>query len=110
MSTPYTPRSNRPWGEWAAMMEQEYLWCLGQRDIQKQYAGKIVILYHRQILGSGNTHREALQDARSRATASGQTVPEVSEFLYVPIPESPWIDDTIIPPEHQHLPPLEPSA
>jgi hypothetical protein len=59
-----------------------------QADILRDYAGRVIVLHERQVLGSGRDHLEALDDARQRVEAAGQSLPERAALLFVAVPET----------------------
>jgi hypothetical protein len=61
---------------WLAQHWQDWQWCMGQADILRDYAGQVIVLHERQVLGSGQGHLEALEDAQQRVEAAGQSLPE----------------------------------
>jgi hypothetical protein len=74
--------------------QEDYDWWLGQSDLREQYAGRVVILHNRSVLGSGANHREAFDNARRLAEEQGRTLPERGLF-FLAVPEVCWfpIDD-----------------
>src|SRR5437660_931589 len=56
----------------AALTEEEqrkrtdYEWALHDRVVQRKYAGKIVVVYHKKVLGAGKTYQSAWAAARRR--------------------------------------------
>jgi hypothetical protein len=44
----------------------DYEWALHDLSIQRKYAGKIVVVYHRKILGAGKTFQSAWSAAQRR--------------------------------------------
>jgi hypothetical protein len=55
---------------WLSADEQrkcdDYEWALHDTEVQRKYAGKIVVVFHRKILGTGSTFRSAWAAARRR--------------------------------------------
>ena len=44
----------------------DYEWALHNAEVQRKYAGKIVVVFCKKILGSGSTYRAAWAAARRR--------------------------------------------
>jgi hypothetical protein len=44
----------------------DYEWALHDLAVQRKYAGKIVVVYHKKVLGAGKTYRSAWAAARRR--------------------------------------------
>lgn len=56
-------------------VHEDYEFALRDDGIRRQYAGQVVIVHDRQILGVGKTHRDAWQAAqRNRSCPSKQHV------------------------------------
>lgn len=56
-------------------VHEDYEFALRDDGIRRQYAGHVVIVHHRQILGVGKTHRDAWAAAqRNRSCPSKQHV------------------------------------
>ena len=53
-------------------LNDDYEWCLWDETVRSQYAGKVVVAYHRQILGTGRNHREAWQAAEQHPGCPGK--------------------------------------
>jgi hypothetical protein len=68
--------------------EADYDWCLSQPpEVLRPYAGQVIVVHQRTILGSGVDHREALENARQQVAAHGRPFPEVGlVFVVVPQP------------------------
>jgi hypothetical protein len=69
----------------------DYDWFMNQPDLRARYAGLLVILRNRVVLGSGSDHAQALEDARRRATEEKRPLTEHG-LLFVPVPESTSFD------------------
>ena len=56
-------------------VHEDYEFALRDDGIRRQYAGQVVIVHDRQILGAGKTHRDAWEAAqRNRSCPSKQHV------------------------------------
>ena len=44
----------------------DYEWALHDLAVQRKYAGKIVVVYHKKVLGAGKTFQSAWAAARRR--------------------------------------------
>src|SRR4051794_14571031 len=75
--------------EWFNRMQGDALWFLGQENLVEQYRGNVVVLHNRRIIGRGNDHSEAKEDARRQVEARGEVLPPVSELLFIPLPAPP---------------------
>jgi hypothetical protein len=60
---------------------KDYAWFMRQPENIAHYAGKIVLLHHRTVLGSGADYTEAAEDARRRAAAEDRALPPQDEVL-----------------------------
>ncbi len=45
---------------------EDYEWALRSAEVQRKYAGKIVVVFRKKILGAGSTYRAAWAAARRR--------------------------------------------
>jgi hypothetical protein len=86
---------------WLAQHWQDWRWCMGQANILRDYAGQVIVLHERQVLGSGQGHLEALEDARQRVEAAGQSLPERAALLFVVVPEPVTFPPLFFPPAEQ---------
>jgi hypothetical protein len=90
-----TDQQKRAWSEWFQRYQADYLWCLNQRDLRERYAGQVVILHNRVVLGSGYSGAEARADARQRLEARGESMPAENALLIMIVPAQLWVDDPI---------------
>ncbi len=74
--------------DWFRRKQEEFFWCLRQPRIVNMYAGQVVVVHDRVILGNGPNSGEALEDARKKAAERGTALPAPGELLFVPIPPS----------------------
>lgn len=54
---------------------KDYAWFMRQPEYTDRYDGKVVLLYHHTVLGSGADYLEAVEDARQRAAAENRELP-----------------------------------
>jgi hypothetical protein len=71
--------------EWFTRMQGDVTWFLGQAGLVQRYAGNVVLLYHRQVVGRGEDHVQAKEDARRYFEARGEALPPPSELLFIPL-------------------------
>jgi hypothetical protein len=80
-----------------------YDWFMSQWELRNRYAGQVVILHDRKVLGSGTNYREAEESMRAAAAAENRKLPEHSLlYVHVPLPadldillfDDPWEGST----------------
>src|ERR1700730_2937858 len=92
-----TPEQKRAFVEWFHKQKDDYFWCLNQPDVLERYAGQVVVLHNRVVLGSGPGHLQAKEDARRQVETRGETLPPAADLLFVVIPEQVWFDAASLP-------------
>jgi hypothetical protein len=74
--------------DWMRRQQAEIFWFLSQPDLVRQHAGRVVVLFRREVLGSGRDDREALEAARLAAQSRAEEFPPIPELLFIPCPEA----------------------
>jgi hypothetical protein len=62
----------------------DYEWALHDLAVQRKYAGKIVVVYHKKVLGAGKTYQSAWAAARRR-----RNCPEKDQVAMPVVPHLP---------------------
>jgi hypothetical protein len=60
----------------------DFEWAQQDQDVQRKYGGKIVVVYHKKVLGAGKTYRSAWAATRRRGSCPEKhlvAMPVVSE-------------------------------
>jgi hypothetical protein len=78
--------------------QDDYFWFLKQRELREQYGERAVVLHNRQVIGVGETYREAEEDACRRAAERGEELPAAREMSVFFVPVMVYLDDSWIPP------------
>jgi hypothetical protein len=74
---------------WFQRMQGDALWFLGQQELVERYAGSVVVLHNRQVIGRGKNHSQAKDDACRQVQEKGEVLPPLSELLFIPLPAPP---------------------
>src|SRR5262245_11051064 len=101
-----TAEQNRAFLAWFEKQQADGRWCLSQPDILKRYAGRVVVVHNRTILGSGRDDLEARDDAFRQAQTMGSTLPAERDLLFLVIPDQAWLDEALLPPHAREQSPL----
>lgn len=62
-------------------INEDYEWCLNDRDVHRQYGGQVVVAHQRRIWGAGKDHRAAWDAAVQHPDCPH---PRVCAFVVVP--------------------------
>jgi hypothetical protein len=87
-----TAEQKRAWLEWFERQKADYFWCLNQVDLRERYAGQVVMMHRRVVLGSGASVAEARDEAKRCLEARGETLPSESDLLIMIVPSQLWMD------------------
>ena len=79
-------------------------WFVSQPEHFERYAGLVVLLRDREVIGSGRDELEALADAQQRAAQQGKTLPPSHELFSWIVPRQDVIPSFYLDPEE--TPPL----
>jgi len=68
-------------------IREDYEWALRDPGVQREFAGKVVIVHQHRILGAGNDYRAAMADAERKPDC-----PAISELAKVFVEGYPLVD------------------
>ncbi len=66
--------------------EEDYRWWYHQGDNRLRYAGQVIVLHQRELVGSGPDMNEAWEAAQRWFAERGRSFPDASELLCLPVP------------------------
>jgi hypothetical protein len=72
----------------------DYDWFLSRQDARERFAGQVVILHQRRIVGSGGDYWEALEDFRRGFQGQPGNLPD-RDLLFIAVPAA--LADTELP-------------
>src|SRR4051812_43354057 len=93
-----TPEQKRAFMEWFRRQRDDYFWCLNNKESREKYAGRVVALCGRTVLGSGRDDLEASEDVKRNLETRGEPVPSQHENQFIVIPEVYGLEDYLLPP------------
>ena len=64
-------------------LQADHEWVRNNRDLIKEHGGKVVAVHKQNVLGVGNNHKEAIDNARQQPDC-----PDLEEIAACPLPVS----------------------